>query len=692
MYVCSGFFYNPSLRQLYIGCSSGTGAGSGGIHIWTGSTGDVLNTQIGFFAGFNSQTFDSTLIGRQAGFTGYQNGSVGIGANALFNSSGKSYVAIGRSAAQRTWTLSNQGYNIAIGDFALADSGNAEWNTAVGAATLFNNSSGFSYCVALGNQAGILTNGNRISGSIFIGCIAKGAGTLNEIVIGFNASGFGNNSITIGNVNHMSGKIYGNINFPHGISFPSGGVTSGGVFTASIGSGLIQSGAIASGQIGANHFGAGAITSGYFLRADGTGILSWGAATATLTSGQVVSGNIGNNAVNSGNIASGQIGNFHIASGAITSGDIGQFAVLNINIVSGTVANDKLINSAITIAGSSTALGGSWAAAALTTSSGLLAGTFYPSGALTIGIASGGITNQMIADGAITSGDIASGQVGANHFGAGAITSGYFLRADGTGILSWGTTSAASLTSGQVVSGLIGNNAVNSGNIASGSIGTFHLANGAVVSGDIGANIIGSPHILAGSIANASLTNSSITIAGSSTALGGSWAAQALTTASGLLAGTFYPSGALTIGIATAGVVNAMIASGAVTSGNIASGQVGNNALTSTIADKTIVGDVQAINYQSGAYTLVSGDAGKLITINSVSTANLTIPTNASVPMTIGTHIDFIQLGAGQVTISGNIGVTINYTPGNKLRTQYAGASVIKIGTDTWCLVGDISA
>jgi hypothetical protein len=135
-----------------------------------------------------------------------------------------------------------------------------------------------------------------------------------------------------------------------------------------------------------------------------------------------------------------------------------------------------------------------------------------------------------------------------------------------------------------------------------------------------------------------------------------------------------------------------LLASGIVTSGAIASGQVGNNALTSTIADKTIVGDVQAINYQSGAYTLVSGDAGKLITINSVSTANLTIPTNASVPMTIGTHIDFIQLGAGQVTISGNIGVTINYTPGNKLRTQYAGASVIKIGTDTWCLVGDISA
>jgi len=238
---------------------------------------------------------------------------------------------------------------------------------------------------------------------------------------------------------------------------------------------------------------------------------------------------------------------------------------------------------------------------------------------------------------------------------------------------------------------MIASGAVTSGNIASGSIGTFHLANGAVVSGDIGANIIGSPHILAGSIANASLTNSSITIAGSSTALGGSWAAAALTTASGLLAGTYVPSGALTIGIATAGVVNAMIASGAVTSGNIASGQVGNNALTNTIADKTIIGDVQTISYQSGAYTITSGDGGKLITVNAAAASTITIATNASVPMAVGTHIDFIQLGAGQVVISGQAGVTINYTPGNKTRTQYAGASAIKIGADTWVLMGDLS-
>jgi hypothetical protein len=182
-----------------------------------------------------------------------------------------------------------------------------------------------------------------------------------------------------------------------------------------------------------------------------------------------------------------------------------------------------------------------------------------------------------------------------------------------------------------------------------------------------------------------------MSIAGSSTSLGGSWAAQALTTASGLAAGTYYPSGALTIGIATAGVVTAMIASGAVGSNQIASGAVGELQMSNTVANKTIIGDIQTISAQTGAYTLASGDAGKLVTVNAASPVIVTIPTNASVPFAVGSHIDFIQLGAGQVTISGSVGVTINYTPGNKLRTQYAGASCIKIATDTWCLVGDIS-
>lgn len=47
--------------------------------------------------------------------------------------------------------------------------------------------------------------------------------------------------------------------------------------------------------------------------------------------------------------------------------------------------------------------------------------------------------------------------------------------------------------------------------------------------------------------------------------------------------------------------------------------------------------------------------------------------------------------GAGQVTVGG-AGVTINATPGLKLRTQWSSATLIKRATDTWVAVGDLSA
>ena len=107
----------------------------------------------------------------------------------------------------------------------------------------------------------------------------------------------------------------------------------------------------------------------------------------------------------------------------------------------------------------------------------------------------------------------------------------------------------------------------------------------------------------------------------------------------------------------------------------------------------TIQGDVQLLNAQVGTtYTLALADAGKLITLNNGSPISVTVPLNSSIAFPTGTHIDFAQLGAGQVTIAGAVGVTVRSTPGSKLRTQYSGASIIKIDTDTWMLFGDISA
>lgn len=102
---------------------------------------------------------------------------------------------------------------------------------------------------------------------------------------------------------------------------------------------------------------------------------------------------------------------------------------------------------------------------------------------------------------------------------------------------------------------------------------------------------------------------------------------------------------------------------------------------------------IPLLNAQTGTtYTLVLGDAGKFVTLSNAAAIALTVPTNASVGFAIGTSVDIVQLGAGQVTVAGAGGVTVNSTPGLKLRAQYSAGTLIKTASDTWLLVGDISA
>ena len=101
-----------------------------------------------------------------------------------------------------------------------------------------------------------------------------------------------------------------------------------------------------------------------------------------------------------------------------------------------------------------------------------------------------------------------------------------------------------------------------------------------------------------------------------------------------------------------------------------------------------------AINAQTGTtYTTVLADDGKLVTCDNGSAIALTIPPNSSVAYGIGTQINIMQLGAGQVTITAGAGVTLR-SAGTKLKTngQYAVATCCKIATDTWVVIGNLAA
>lgn len=110
-------------------------------------------------------------------------------------------------------------------------------------------------------------------------------------------------------------------------------------------------------------------------------------------------------------------------------------------------------------------------------------------------------------------------------------------------------------------------------------------------------------------------------------------------------------------------------------------------------------GSALTLQAQTGAtYTFVLADASqKLVTASNASAQTYSIPTNASVAFAIGSVINIIQIGAGQVTINAvTPGTTTVLSNGGtaaspKLRVQYSAASCIKVATDAWYVVGDIS-
>jgi hypothetical protein len=122
------------------------------------------------------------------------------------------------------------------------------------------------------------------------------------------------------------------------------------------------------------------------------------------------------------------------------------------------------------------------------------------------------------------------------------------------------------------------------------------------------------------------------------------------------------------------------------------------------MAINIVGGTVQAsaalvIDAKTGTtYTFVLADANnELITASNASAQTYSIPTNANVAFPIGSQINIIQIGAGQVTINAvTSGTTSVLSTGAtaaapKLRAQYSSATLIKVATDTWYVIGDIA-
>jgi hypothetical protein len=124
-------------------------------------------------------------------------------------------------------------------------------------------------------------------------------------------------------------------------------------------------------------------------------------------------------------------------------------------------------------------------------------------------------------------------------------------------------------------------------------------------------------------------------------------------------------------------------------------GPTGPTGSASTVAGPTGPTGSMTLTVNSTAstsYTLAVTDIDKMLLFTAATAVAVTIPPFSSVAFPIGCTINLTQYGAGQVTISGGSGVTVNSTPGTKTRAQYSAVSVIQVDTNFWVLFGDLAA
>ena len=180
--------------------------------------------------------------------------------------------------------------------------------------------------------------------------------------------------------------------------------------------------------------------------------------------------------------------------------------------------------------------------------------------------------------------------------------------------------------------------------------------------------------------------------------------------AEGLSTGANFDAGAInTEDIAAAAITEAKIATAAVTTSKIAASitlttpNIGvatgtsltvSGAVTATgniTATGNVVGHI-LINEETANYSLLIADDGALVEMNVSSANTLTVSPDSTTNFPIGSQIVILQTGTGQTTLTQGAGVTINATPGLKLRARYSSATLIKRAANTWVALGDLSS
>ena len=185
----------------------------------------------------------NAVVGSQAAkalLTGIDNIALGYRALSTATSS-ESNTAIGSDALKVLGDSTND-RNTAVGTGSFSNLTTGQYNVAVGQGTFLNATSG-SNNVGVGKYAGFrdindagVTSSNK---SVFIGAETKplNATSTNEIVIGYDARGLGNNTTVLGNSLITQAKVFGALNLPDATTSTS---ATTGALTVAGGAGIAE--------------------------------------------------------------------------------------------------------------------------------------------------------------------------------------------------------------------------------------------------------------------------------------------------------------------------------------------------------------------------------------------------------------------------------------------------------------------
>jgi hypothetical protein len=211
-----------------------------------------------------------------------------------------------------------------------------------------------------------------------------------------------------------------------------------------------------------------------------------------------------------------------------------------------------------------------------------------------------------------------------------------------------------------------------------------------------GANVSITGDVNAGNVVSVGFVQSA-TVSASGNVTGGNVITGGLITATGNITGGNLRTAGLVS--ATANVIGGNIVTGGLVSAtaNVIGGNIVTGGTTSTVA-LAVTGNTATVT--SANYTIGYRDLPQIGTLGTLAitdggkhyygTGTITIPSNASVALSIGTAV--LIIATNTVSISPAGGVTLRWggtsSTGARTLAQYGVATLVKVASDTWYISG----